>query len=222
MQLSFPFQKKENSFDEESFLLLGENAAAFKFFKIFFSQKDFVSSRFPSSILKGSRGCGKTHLLNIFAQKSQAEFLKKDEISGVNFGNFFAQNQFYILEDFDEIKDEELVLHLINSASEAKAFLALSTKENPQFRLKDLDSRLKNIFCVEIKEPSEDSLKQLLVNGLAARQIKLSRAAIDFIVGRIERSYVAVIAALKLIETAVSQDGNGFGMAKIKKIFGDF
>jgi chromosomal replication initiation ATPase DnaA len=122
------------------------------------------------------------------------------------------------LEDFDLFEDEELLLRLINCASEAKALLLLTAKNLPKVKIKDLASRLKNIVCAEIAEPSLDSMKQLLVSGLARRQIKLSNEALDFILLKIERSYAAIFAALKLIENAAAHEK--LSAKKIREIFG--
>ncbi len=218
-QLSFPFQTSSNSYREEDFLLLAENSAAVNFLKKFFAQENFSKSQFPSVILKAAPFAGKTHLLHIFAKKFHAEFLEKEKISNVNPTNFFSENKFYILEDVNEIADEELLLRLINSAFESGAFLILSADSVAQFKLKDLTSRLKNIFTVEIKNPSHESIKQLLVNGFARRQIKVSRQVTDLISDRIDRSYEAVFAAVKKVESHCQEGGGNFGVREIGEIF---
>ena len=170
-------------------------------------------------ILKAAPFAGKTHLLHIFAKKFHAEFLEKEKISNVNPADFFSENKFYILEDVNEITDEELLLRLINSAFESGAFLILSADSVAQFRLKDLTSRLKNIFTVEIKNPSQEAIKQLLVNGFARRQIKVSRQVTDLISDRIYRSYEAVFAAVKKVESLCQEGGGSFGVREIGEIF---
>ena len=218
-QLSFAFliDEKPNLFLEEDFLLLEENSAAVNFFKKFFAQKDFRHSQFPSLIIKGAKACGKSHLLHIFALEAQAEFLNKEAISGVNPVSFFAPNCFYILENIDDFQDEELILRLINSAVEAEAFLILSVRSSPKFALKDLDSRLKNIFAVEIKNPSQESVKQLLTNAFSRKQIKISRQVIDFISDNIERSFDAVMNAVKMTEIYIQESGKNITVAEVKK-----
>ncbi len=220
-QLSFSFQTdvKTDLFCEENFLLLAQNSVALNFFKKFFAQQNFSQAQFLSCILQGASGCGKSHLLHIFAKKVAAEFLEKDKIGQTSLANFFQANQFYILQDIDEIADEELLLRLINLAFEAQAFLVLSSKITPQFQLKDLASRLKNIFTVEIKNPDLEAIKQLLVNGFSRRQIKLSRQVIDFIADNIERSYEAITAAIKLVEFHVQESGKNIALADVKIFF---
>lgn len=220
MQLSLPFQSnsENNLFSEENFLTLPENSAASNFFKKFFVQKDFATSESQSLILKGEEASGKTHLLQIFARKFGAEFLDHEKISGVNPADFFARNHFYILENVPEIKEEELLLRLINSAVEAGAFLILSSRITPQFKLKDLASRCKNIFTIEIKNPSHESVKMLLTHEFSRRQIKLSRQVIDLISNNVERSFAAVFATVKLVEN-LAQNGD-VKLSEVKKLFG--
>ena len=216
-QLSFPFQNsaKTNQFREEDFLNLVENSAAVNFLKKFFSQNNAI----PSLILKGEKAAGKTHLLHIFAQKSGAEFLDKEKISRVNLSSFFTEKKFYILENINEIKDEELFLRLINSAAESGAFLVLSANSSLNFKLKDLTSRLKNIFAVEIKNPSHESVKLLLTHSFSRKQIKLSQAIVNFLSDNIERSYEEILAVVKLVELRVQESAKNVTLGEVRKLF---
>lgn len=197
-QLSFSFSDDQN-YAAEDFIFLDENLSARNFLNSFFVQKDFTKSQLTSLILKGEKASGKTHLLHIFAKKFGAEFLDSQKISQLNLANFFTQNHFYILDDFDEIADEEILLRLINSAAEAKAFLLLSAQNISRFKLRDLVSRLKNIFIAEIKNLGLDAVEQLLANGLARRQIKLSKQEIKLMSNKIDRSYAAILEVLNEI-----------------------
>jgi chromosomal replication initiation ATPase DnaA len=215
-QLSFLLHDSTDDFLEENLLLLEENLATRNFLDKFFNQKTFKDSKLQSLILKGESFSGKSHLLHVFAKKFGAFFLQKEKISTSNLPDFFAENGFYILEDFDEIKDEEVVLRLINSAVEAKAFLILSAKNIQKFKLKDLVSRLKNIQYVEIKNPGLDSIKQLLTQSLSRRQIKLSAKVIDFIAMRIERSYAGVFSAVKKVESFYENGGKNLTISDLE------
>ncbi len=220
-QLSFSFQNhdKKNLFSEEDFILLPENIEAFNFLKSFFGQNDCSKSQFQSMILKAEKASGKTHLLNIFVTKFGAEFLNEEKISNINLVNFFAPNKFYIFENIDKIQDEELLLHLINSVAEAKAFLILTSQNNIKFQLKDLLSRLKNIASIQIKNPSLESIKQLLSNQFSRRQIKLSQPIVNFIAENIARNYQAILDAIKMVEFHVQEQGKNLNMKEIKAIF---
>jgi len=219
-QLAFSFQNSSTSdlYKEEDFLFLEENFSVVNFLKKFFEQKNFSIAQFPSLIVKGPKASGKTHLLHIFAKKFNAQFLDKEKLSEVNPVKFFVPGQFYILDNVNEIKDDELVLRLINSAFEAKAFLILGLSPNSQFQLKDLTSRLKNIFAVEIKNPNQETIKHLLVNGFARKQIKLSGKIIDLIADNVERNYEAILAVIEKVESYGREKGKNLTVKEIEGI----
>ena len=221
-QLSFDLQIQDqhNLYAKEDFLALDENFAALNFLKKFFTQKNFALSQFPSLILRGAAKSGKTHLLNIFATEFKAEFLQEEAMSKQNLSSFFIPNKFYILENIEKIKDEELLLHIINSAAEAKAFLILSSINKVEFQLKDLASRIKNIFPIEIKSPSHETIRVLLINELSRKQLKVSGGLVDFITDHIERSYEAIDAAVRLVEFHHQETGKNINMKEVVKIFG--
>ena len=191
-QLSFSFSSDKNLYLEDDFVFLEENLAARNFLEKFFSQKDFSSSQLQSLILKGQKDSGKTHLCNIFARKYRVEFLDMSKITTLNIVNFFQENQFYILEDFDLITNEELLFHLVNSVREAQAFLLLTTNKSHKFKLKDLVSRLKNIISVEIENPKIDAIEQLLINRLSRKQIRLPQKEIKSILRGIDLNYSVI------------------------------
>lgn len=198
--------------------MLTENRSAQNFLKQFFAQDDFHRSQFPSMILKGALGSGRTHLLHIFANKVEAEFIDKAEISSINFSSYFTANRFYILEDINEIADEEHILRIVNSAFEAEAFLILSALPQSKFALKDLTSRLKNIFAVEIKNPSEESMKLFLASNFSRRQIKVSGQIINCISEHVERSYEAALEAVKMMEN-MCEENKSLKIQDVRRLF---
>lgn len=219
-QLSLSLQTTENldPYNADNFVLLEENSAAFGFLEKFFSHKSFSTSQFQSLILKGPDLSGKTHLLHIFAKKFGAEFLEIKKINRKNLVKKFTAENFYILEDIDKITNEEVLLHLINSAFEAKAFLILSSANQHQFQLRDLNSRLKNIFSLQIKDPTITTVEILLTNAFARRQIKVSSRIIKIISENISRSYLAIFEAVKKIEDYCHETGKNPTTQKIGEI----
>jgi chromosomal replication initiation ATPase DnaA len=222
-QLILPLQAdNDDFFSEENFLFLEENKSAKNFLDQFFAQKNFSTAKLQSLIIKGEIYSGKSHLIHIFAKKFGALYLNKGKIAKLNLVNFFIENNFYIFEDFDDIKNEELILRLINSASESKAFLVLTTRDKHKFQLKDLVSRLKNIPAATIQNPNPESLKQLLVNGFSRRQIRLSGKIIDFISSNIPRTYEAVFLAVKKVEKFCEESGKSPSFGEIRNIITNY
>ncbi len=218
-QLTFDFSATtpQTNFQESDFIASKASENAINFLNKFFAQTTFDTT-LPSCILKGEHACGKTHLLHIFAQKFHATFLTKNDFDKINSPTFFVANNFYILENIDEIESEELLLHIINSAAEAKSFLVLSAIDVDKFNLRDLTSRLKNIFTVEIKNPPQDLIKALLAKGLAQRQLKISDEVMEFLTNRLQPSYVTIANALQAIENHCHENKKNFTLLEAKKI----
>jgi chromosomal replication initiation ATPase DnaA len=214
--ISFP---KKNQFLFEDFVFLPENKVANQVLNSFFAQSDFALAKLPSLILKGTKACGKTHLLNIFASKFKAKFLQKNQISKENLVKILQKNHFYVFENIDEIQDEELLFHLINSAFEAKCFLLFSAQNIHNFQLKDLTSRLKNIFICEIENLSKESLQILISNQLSRRQIKLSSGAINLICQNCKFDYLAVLEIVNKVEEFCHAQKGEILLKDLRKIF---
>jgi len=118
----------------------------------------------------------------------------------------------------DEIKDDELLFHLINSAFEAGAFIIFSLQKFDEFKLKDLVSRLKNIFICEIENLEKSSIKPLVMNFLARRQIKLSAAIINFISQNCDANYAAVLDAINKVEDFCHKNKGEILLKNLKEI----
>jgi len=220
VQLNFPFtNKNDDKFSEKKFIITPENSSAFKFLEKFFNQDDFDSTQFPIMILKGEIFSGKTHLLNIFANKYNAEFISKEVLNDNNPLNIFANNKFFIVDDFSEINDEERILALINSAIESKIFLLLADNNTRKFNLKDLNSRLKNIFSTEIKNPSTETMKILIANLLSNNQIKISADQLEEIISSQSRTYASIDLILKKINFFLLENGDKISKNNIVKLF---
>jgi chromosomal replication initiation ATPase DnaA len=219
VQLNFPFtNKNDDKFSEKKFISTAQNSSAYKFLEKFFNQDDFDSTQFPIMILKGEKYSGKTHLLNIFANKYNAEFISKEVLNDNNPLNIFANNKFFIVDDFSEIKDEERILALINSAVESKIFLLLADNNTRKFNLKDLNSRLKNIFSTEIKDPTTETMKILIANLLSNQQIKISADQLEEIISNLPRNYSSIDLILKKINFFLLENGDKISKNNIVKI----
>lgn len=220
MQLAFSFStQNKDKFSEENFIKTAENSSAFKFLEKFFQQDDFESTQFPALIIKGESGSGKTHLLNIFAKKYHVEFIDKHILNDNNPLNIFAKNKFFIVDDFALIEQEERILSLLNSANEARVFVILSDNGQRKFMLKDLNSRLKNIFSSEIKSPSQDTMKILISYQLSQHQIKISSDIIDEITFSAPRTYSSIDNIVKKIIFLQTEQNEKLTKNNLAKLF---
>lgn len=219
-QLFFDFYDSENidNFKSEDFLKLPENVDAYNFLDNFFMQNNYLFDVEKSCILKGESSCGKTHLLNIFSQKYQINFISEEQIKSENPLRIFYENGFFIIDNFCQITDEEKLLQYLNCATESKAFLILVFDKNKIFELKDLDSRIKNMTSCQIYQASLDSLKQIFINILAKKQIDLSNQIINFIFTNISPNYSSLNQIIKKIDFFCRENDEKLNLNNIKDI----
>ncbi len=219
-QLFFRFPEKSvdiKNFSDENFVRLPQNSVAFNFLQQFFTQNNSGVKSIPNLILKGAKSSGKTHLLKIFATKYRANFWQNS--LETNPTQIFQPSGFYIIENIENFCDENLLLSLINSAFESKAFLVMSAQFLPNFSLPDLKSRIRNIVNCEIENPDLDAIKILLLERFSRMQIKASSPVIEYIANNILRSYAAIEEIVKNCEIELFESGRNLSLGEVKGLF---
>ena len=119
---------------------------------------------------------------------------------------------------------ERVLLHLLNAAQEA-GFPALLADALPPARwavaLPDLASRLRAITAVPIGEPEDDLLRGLLARLLAARQLRVPGATLDWLVARLPRTHAAAIGAVARLDAAAQASGTAISPALARQVLPD-
>ena len=138
--------------------------------------------------LWGEAGCGKTHLLHIWATSVGATLWRGPDVRGLP----KLPEHGLALDDADAAaKDETALLHLLNATAEAGLPVLLASRTPPArwpVRLPDLSSRLRAITAVQIG-PAEDSLlRDLLPLLLADRLIVLPDPVLRWLLEHLPRT----------------------------------
>jgi chromosomal replication initiation ATPase DnaA len=123
-------------------------------------------------VLWGEAGCGKTHLLHIWAKAQNAEILASEALTGIR-----RVTRPIALDDADLAPDPAALLHLLNMAAEAGQPMLMAARLPPArmaYKLADLTSRLRAASAVEIRPPEDELLAQLLTKLAAQHQLSLS------------------------------------------------
>ena len=159
---------------EEDFLLADSNRAAFEHLRRW--------SLWPvmATVLTGPRKSGRSLLGRIFARKTG--------------GRLF---------DNAETHDEEALFHAWNDAQTRRKPLLIVADAPPprwQVALPDLRSRLAATPQVEIGPPDDALLGQLVVKLLGDRGIATPSDLPDFLVPRIERTHLAVLEVVDVLD----------------------
>lgn len=156
-------------------------------------------------LLWGGAGCGKTHLLHMWATETEAALLYGPDLQGLP---DFPSARGIAIDVADAVEDDTALLHLLNAAGEAGLPVLMAGRTPPArwpVRLPDLASRLRAITAVEIRPPDDELLPALLARLLADRGLRLPDPVRDWLVLRLPRTAAALADAVARLD-AVSLD----------------
>lgn len=145
-------------------------------------------------VLAGPVGSGKSHLAAIHNQQSGAVFLKHDDLPKPEDLPVLG-NTPVIVEDAHATQlDETRMFHLLNHVRERATTALITCRSWPdswQLTLPDLRSRLRSAHPLELNEPGDQLLRQVMVKLFADRQLTVDTRVLDYILVRMERSLSA-------------------------------
>ena len=145
-------------------------------------------------VLAGPTGSGKSHIAHIWQQKSDAKLIalhnNTDDLVDL------VKTTPVLIENIDQLlassqADETQLFHLLNAAKEAGSFVLMPARSWPAswpVGLPDLASRIKAATIVEISEPDENLLTQVIFKLFADRQVEIDEKTVNYLVLRMERS----------------------------------
>ncbi|HEV7306191.1 DnaA regulatory inactivator HdaA [Ensifer sp.] len=155
----------------------------------------------PVVIIAGPVGSGKSHLASIWKERAGAEAIHP--LSGSD-AAVIAREKPVLFEDADRSGfDDTTLFHVINSVRQNGTGLLMTTRIWPMswpVTLPDLRSRLKAATVVEIGEPDDELLTQVLIKLFADRQLFVDERLVGYIVQRMERSLEAAQTIVERID----------------------
>jgi chromosomal replication initiation ATPase DnaA len=192
MQLLLPFPH-DPGYDSRDFLPAASNQEALAWF-----DTDWPDRRLA---LWGPAGCGKSHLLHIWAERAGARLLAGPALTS-----------------------EPLLLHLLNTARDRALDVLLSARTPPSrwpVCLRDLSSRLRAITAVEIRPPSDDLLAALLMRLLSDRQLSVTQHVQNWLLTRLPRSPAALRQAVARLDRASLACGQAITRSLADRVLAD-
>jgi len=115
------------------------------------------------------------------------------DFSSNNYEKLINQNKNIFLDNINSNINEEQLFHLINHCFNNNLKILITTNQNInniKLKLNDLISRLNSFHLLEIKNPDDDLINNLLIKLLYDKQIKITNDDIfSYIIKRINRSY---------------------------------
>lgn len=205
-QLKLPFAYQPG-FAAEDFLAAPSNEAALAWIG---RTADWPEGRL---LLWGEAGCGKTHLLHIWAARTHASLVFGSSLRGLP---ALPRAGGTAVDDVDLAVEETALFHLLNAAREARQPVLLAARTPPArwtIRLPDLASRLRAITAVEILPPEDSMLQALLARLLADRQLLVPQALQDWLLRRLPRTPAALREAVARLDAASGKIDRGLAVA---------
>ncbi len=165
--------------DQENFFVNYTNQEAYNFSIL----KNFNNNIF----LYGPHKSGKTHLINIWKEKNNA--LTYND----NFKEIISIKNNVAIDDALTSISEEKLFHIINHCKlfNLKIYLTSSIDlNNHKFKLKDLYSRLRAFYYINIEKPDDEMCKMFMTKLFYEKQIIIKNKEIfEYIFNRVSRSY---------------------------------
>ena len=180
---------------DEDFLISDANRQAFEHFK------RWTLWPVAATLLTGPRKSGRSLLGRIFVRKTGGRLLDDAEDHG-----------------------EEEIFHAWNEAQASRKPLLIVAASPPplwQVELPDLRSRLAATPQVAIAEPDDALIAGLIVKLLGDRGIAAPPEVAEFLVPRIERSYVAVQRVVDALDRALLSNHRRMTVPMAKRALGE-
>jgi chromosomal replication initiation ATPase DnaA len=159
----------------------------------------------PGGVLAliGPEGSGKSHLASIWAARAGARFLAARALRETHPPAALATGAL-VVEDLGPLDlDERSLFHLLNLARQDGASVLLTSQTAPlvwPLAIPDLASRLRAIPTATLAQPDDALLRAVLVKLWSDRQIQVDQSVINYVVNRIERSFAAAKATVRMLD----------------------
>ncbi|MBS57084.1 MAG: hypothetical protein CMP16_04345 [Rickettsiales bacterium] len=189
IQKYFNYSFKKNNY-EEDFFVNHTNQNAYEI---------SILENFDQNIfLFGPKKSGKSFLINLWKNINNAVVYKN------NFSEIIKSKYNIAIDDALTSIDQEKLFHIINHCKlyNLKIYLTSSIDlNNNNFKIKDLRSRLRSFYYLNIKIPDDEMCKMFMTKLFSKKQIVIKNKEIfDYIFNRVNRTYFDIYLFIEKID----------------------
>ena len=211
----FPFKKK---YYEQDYYVSSNNFSAYRLIESWPNWPDKCVNIF------GPKGCGKTHLSNIFIKKIKSYYVEAEDLKNIDMIKNIETKECLIIDDYkNNIKENEFysILNFLRQANKYVIINSIFPIKNEKIKLNDLKSRLNSFIDVGIELPTDELLKVIISKYFSDKQIDITPKISEYIIKNIERSYEKVFKFIKEIDDLSLSSGKSININLIKKVLKD-
>lgn len=213
MQLVMPFGARP-SYEPEDFIRGAANAEALELIE------RWPDWPYSMVLISGPEGCGKTHLVHVFARRAKATFIAPERIGSVPADQLLVGNHSWVIDGIEQITDAAALAQLINHARSRGDYVLLSARavaRDLPFTLPDLRSRLLALPSVVLGPPDDALLMGVLAKQFADRQLRIAPEVLTFAANQLERSYEAVQQFARAMDRLSLAKGRAITLALVRE-----
>ncbi|WP_169569068.1 HdaA/DnaA family protein [Sneathiella limimaris] len=159
----------------------------------------------PFLLITGPKGCGKTHLSHIWADKTAAKTLQANDLDRLTIEELAeVAKSCVVLEDVDEATNEPNFFHLYNLIKENGQFLLITSQliiDEWDIQLPDLRSRMATVQVARIEEPDDMLFGAILLKLFSDRQLQVTPEVIQYLLTRLERTFKAALSTVEELDS---------------------
>ena len=208
----FPFKTK---YYEQDYYVSSNNFSAYQLIESWPNWPDKCVNIF------GPRGCGKTHLSNIFVKKIKTYYVEAGDLKNIDIIKNIENKECLIIDDYkNNIKENEFysILNFLRQANKYVIINSIFPIKNEKIKLNDLKSRLNSFIDVGIELPTDELLRVIISKYFSDKQIDITPKISEYIIKNIERSYEKVFKFIKEIDDLSLSSGKSININLIKKV----
>ena len=185
---------KKNSYKIENYIISESNKLAYNFL-INNNQNNH------QIFLYGPKKSGKTHLANIWANINESVIINLEHFD-INILTSINKN--ILIDNIFNNLPEEKLFHIINHSNNHNLKILLTSEilpRNHNFKINDLSSRIKSFYLIEISQPDDYLISNLIVKLFNDLQINIKNDdVITYLTTRIHRSFDNVFSIVNQID----------------------
>ena len=172
----------------------------------------------------GPKGCGKTHLSNIFLNKIKSYYIEAKDLRDYDIIDNIENEECLIIDNYQNNIEENKFYSILNFLKQSNKYAIINSFfpiKNENIKLNDLKSRLNNFVDIGIELPTDDLLRVIISKYFSDKQIDLNPKVAEYIIKNIERSYEKIFKFIKEIDDLSLSSGKSININLIKKVLID-